>query len=574
MAAFIEVSKTWRWIIGILFFILLTYFTIQFFMVQSIDPILEQGTKTAINKASKGVYRVEFKDFKYNLVTSTLTINGFKLIPDSTRYYYLLSVDSIGPDLFTVYVPEIRIKRINLFHLFSSASLNVHDLILNNPVVEVINHPEAVSDTTEGFDLKNLFEGQFKRLVIGEIKLSKLIVKYKVEKEDAPPPMIVERVNFRLFNLDVDSSSLHDPNKLLYTDDFEFSIEDFSYKMPDSLYSVKVKEMRLSQSEAKIIIDSLEVIPRYNPYRFTKIVGIETDRIALKTQRIELSHIDMGALLNHQKLISGLLTIENSNIDVFRDKRYPENVHRRPKSLHKALKELEFYLKLDTVKVVKANIVYKEHGEESNHAGHISFNNLYASIYGLTNDSLLIHQEKIIADVQAHLYGSNLIKAKLVFDIGDPKGSYDFSGTLSAMALNQFNNFILPSVHVNIEDGKLHEATFYAKVNDDHAVGKMNFRYDDLKIKVLDKDGENGLKQKITSFVANTFVVKKNNPGSAGLREGIIYYKRPPSKSQFHFWGRMLLTGVASSVGISEKSMKKDEVEVNSRKENKKSKKT
>jgi hypothetical protein len=51
-------------------------------------------------------------------------------------------------------------------------------------------------------------------------------------------------------------------------------------------------------------------------------------------------------------------------------------------------------------------------------------------------------------------------------------------------------------------------------------------------------------------------VVKKDNPNGGNLRQGVINFVRDQSKSMFHFWGRLMLTGVASSVGISEDKVK------------------
>lgn len=561
--AFIKVSKVWRWSIGIVFSILIIFFIVQYLMVQSIDPILEEASKTAIKSATKGVYRIEYDDFTFNPASTTLTINGLKLIPDTAKYLHLLEQDSIGPNLYHVSVPELKIRRINLISMILTRSLNIHELILKSPSVEVINHPQAIRDTTEAVDLKDLFSGELKSISVSEIILKDMKLNYQVKEENAPPPFIVNNINFRLFNLNIDSLSLNDPDKLLYTDDFEFKIYDFTYKLPDSLNIIKVKELGLSQSEAKIYMEGFQHVPRYKLYKYAKKVGIQTDRISVSTERIELSHINMPELLSYQNISAGLLTVSNTDIEVFRDKRYPENTKRRPKMPHQAIKDLNFYFKLDTIKVVKANIKYIEHGEDSKEVGEVAFNSLYASIYGLTNDSLLIKKQPLIADVQTLLYNNNLLKANLVLNIGHPRGKFDLKGSLTNMDLKDFNNFLLPVAHVNIENGKLHKAEFTVSADDVSAKGKMVFHYDDLKIKVLDKDGEAGLKQKITSFVANTFVVKKSNPGSGGFREGNISYTRDISKSIFHFWGRIILTGVASSVGISEKAMNKNEAEAN-----------
>jgi hypothetical protein len=303
---------------------------------------------------------------------------------------------------------------------------------------------------------------------------------------------------------------------------------------------------------SRIVLDSAELVPRYSSYEFSKKIGKETDRMAVKIKRVQFDHVDFESLLTEEKFISGLLNIENSAVDVFRDKRYPEDPTRRPKTLHKLLKALDFYLKIDTIKIVKTDIRYREHVEQSSEQAFIDFNNLYASIYNFTNDSAIIKNQQLVVDAQAYLFNKSVLKANLSFDIAHPRGLCQLKGSLNSLDLTKFNDLMLPMASVQIEDGKLHNAAFSITADDYAGRGTMDFKYDNLKIKILDESGESGFKQKITSFVANTFVVKKNNPNGGNLRQGEIYFERVESKSLFHFWGRLLLTGVASSVGISE----------------------
>ena len=81
----------------------------------------------------------------------------------------------------------------------------------------------------------------------------------------------------------------------------------------------------------------------------------------------------------------------------------------------------------------------------------------------------------------------------------------------------------------------------------------MNFRYNNLKVQILNPETNDlkGLNQGIKTFFANTFVVKRRNPNFIFVRPGNIFLQRDPSRAIFHYWGKALLSGAVSSVGIN-----------------------
>ena len=79
------------------------------------------------------------------------------------------------------------------------------------------------------------------------------------------------------------------------------------------------------------------------------------------------------------------------------------------------------------------------------------------------------------------------------------------------------------------------------------SLGEMQMYYHDLKIRFL----KNGIETKktfltrIITFLANSFVVKKNNKS----RTGNVFYIRDRDKSAINYLIKIAMSGMASSVG-------------------------
>ena len=72
--------------------------------------------------------------------------------------------------------------------------------------------------------------------------------------------------------------------------------------------------------------------------------------------------------------------------------------------------------------------------------------------------------------------------------------------------------------------------------------------YRDLRIQLV-KGGDSsktGLGGRIASFLANAFLIRKNNKG----RTGIVYLKRATDRSFFNYLVKMTFSGMATSIGI------------------------
>ena len=209
----------------------------------------------------------------------------------------------------------------------------------------------------------------------------------------------------------------------------------------------------------------------------------------------------------------------------------------------------------------KINITYLEKGNEIYQTGKVELQDFYASCFNVTNQSGRIkNKPNMQVSVQTRLMGKGTLKSDFRFNLSSKSHKFSYQGSLSEMSMTAFNPFIEPLTNISIKEGISKSITFDVDANKNMATGVMNFEYKNLKIAVQKKDKEDkqGIKEKVKSFFANLFVVKKDNPKkNEPLRKAYISYERDPTKSFFNYYWKTLLSGMKTSIGIEQEGMAK-----------------
>jgi len=95
------------------------------------------------------------------------------------------------------------------------------------------------------------------------------------------------------------------------------------------------------------------------------------------------------------------------------------------------------------------------------------------------------------------------------------------------------------------------------EADDDKAIGRLDFYYQDLRIKMNPKDNTswNNIKSKVMNLAANAYV-SRQNPQKGKFTQGIIYFERDKHKSLFNFLWKSTFSGLKSTMGINKKEQK------------------
>jgi hypothetical protein len=100
---------------------------------------------------------------------------------------------------------------------------------------------------------------------------------------------------------------------------------------------------------------------------------------------------------------------------------------------------------------------------------------------------------------------------------------------------------------VKLVSGELDTLSMRAIGREYLALGEMKMYYDNLKIELLKKGTDSGKTffTRLKNFIANTFVIRRNNH----TRTGAVFFIRQRDRSAINYLIKITISGMASSVG-------------------------
>ena len=364
-------------------------------------------------------------------------------------------------------------------------------------------------------------------------------------------------MNVKMVNILVDSAH-RGIKRIFNTDDIRIALNGIRIKTQDGMYTIIPGEIGLSTGISTFWIRDIQVKPNYSNYDFSRKLGYQMDRIELSIKKILISRFNIRQLIIYHKFIAGLITVEDLNVNDYRDKRVPERPDFKPPMPHQALLKLKMYLKIDTVSLNGGRVTYSE--QVNDQPGTLFFDKMNGTVLNLTNDSLLIQRKTMMGvNVSMYLMGKGFMNVNLKIPLGAKKSAFTFSATLSKMELKEVNPMLTKLVTAEITSGKVVKMMIASvKADDDRSIGKMDFYYKDLTIKINSekKDLWSKVKTGAINVAANTFVSNSNPRKNGSFSEGIIYFERDKHKSLFNFLWKSAFSGIKSTIGINKKEQK------------------
>jgi hypothetical protein len=428
---------------------------------------------------------------------------------------------------------------------------NIMD-IGNLTVAEVgANFTMALSEDKE---LNNLRYLPFKRLIINNLNTEKIDFNIEVKEKDRF--YRTKGANLKLQKLTLDSTfNINELHHSLSA----FSLSGKNYKEDiGKFYTISCADYFFSYPGSFFTANDILLESKFNRFEFSRQIQFQTDWFNLKIASLHLKGINLNKLFQ-EELIVRKAEIDEADFTVFRDLQVPLDSSKFVALPQESLRKLKIPVFIDTVKV-RANINIFVAADDGSGIGVVSINDLDGGIYGLKSrdDG---KNKPIELSTKGKLNKLGDFQANVSFDYPSPKSSFRMNGNIGAMEMTSLNEMMIPIAAVEVRSGMSESVVFNFEGNDDFARGNMDFKYNNLKVNILDGDTyqSSGLSNSLVTFFANSFVVRGQNPNFFKFNQGTIFYERDKSRSIFNYWAKALLSGVVSSIGIN--SSKEDEKE-------------
>jgi len=513
------------------------FLVIKLLLITIVEPWAEKKIQAALNKENSD-YVVEIEQVHISVFLGSIDLEAIKVYSkQDTGINHKVSGE----------IAEIKLAGISRFKALFKNDFDIRKIVISDskingtlPPPTQEKKPPIVSPVNvrigkihiENLDLavENLGASKFFFLKNGHLKVHEV----QVSKKDTVSAGVVEKLGFNF------------RESFLVTS--------------DSMYRLTLHNVAYEASTAVLSADRFLIQPSYKDYDFTSRYKLETDRIEGEFRNISVSDFFVADYLKSGTLASSNVEIEKMDLDIFRDKR-KEFPHFKKTTVQQLMYGYPGRLNVDSIGISNGNVTYREHAEEANEAGSISFNKIKAKIYNITNDTIYkTKNEYLELKSEALLMGKSKLFISIKAKLFDEQDAFSLSGYLSDMDAKALNPMLDNNAFIIVTSGNVSSIDFSFNANNYAANGKMTLLYDGLKIAIKNKntDETTGLKERVISLIADIKIMDSNPSPGQEVRTGIIDYKRDPERSIFNYSAKAIMSGIKSSL---EKESKKKKIE-------------
>ena len=503
------------------------------------------STSNLIAKISKfkaplgKTHDLEIGQIDFNRSLQTITIAQLKVNPFSQKN---------RGNQFTVYAPQLSFTAFDINAALKENNFSFDEIKIGNPEIAIEINDSVKGDKFEmvqNLDLFPIVEPYVNKINVKRLQLSNVGLNFNwFEKQ-----LINKKMNLNFREINIGENQI--TGNLLNSKEFEISTTNLKTITKNYLYEFTVDSLVYNSAKHNILFKNFRINPLLAKEEFPRRTGYQTDYLNAKVDYVELVNIDENLWLKEKILVSEALVFGKTDMNIFRNKRYPFNVNQRPPWPQDLIKEIKQPFIFDSIILVPSYIKYSELMDISDEPGFIEFNNLTINAGKISNIEEITKQFKNFKiNASAQLFNKATLSTKFNFDLSDKNYAHTVTGSLDKMPLKALNVMIEKSEPISVETGNLNRFDFDISFNGNKATGELYFGYDDFKISVLELDYEGAKKSKLASFWANKMILNSKNPKGNTFLPETISYERDIQRSVINYWWKAIFTGSKNTLGI------------------------
>jgi len=557
--------KVWKWIAGIIIVLIAVIASISIYFSIRWKPVLTQKIKDVVYNGSSHLYHIDFKDIHLNIVTGSVTVDSILLAPDTAVFNERKKLGMAPTHLFQVKLEKLQLRRISILTIYFKRKIEMNDIILEHPSINMIYHKVFKKPTPvkERRSLYDRISKTLKSVHINGVKIEDADFDY-ISGATGRVLNSVKHLNVHVKDILIDAHSRADTTRFYYTKDISFEMTGYHSLSKNKMYTMKVDTITGSAAGKNIHIRGLKMIPMYPEIQFSKMLKTQKDRYNLAFDRIDFNGVNFYRLNIRGILHAKSLRIKNGDAKVFMNREMPPGHGDKSGNFpHMALRRLPIETTIDTLKLRGVNIAYTEYNPISQEKGTVHIERLNGNVFNVTNDSASLSRNRYaVAELNAYMIRAAQLTIRINFDLLAKNAAFTFKGNIGKMDMVKLNPLAKSLGLVKVESGQIQKIDFDVRANAKGSRGTMHMYYNNLKIELL-KEGEDGQpakKKGLLSFLANTLVVKDENPAKGKpVRTADIVFERPPGASFFNLLWKSVFIGMRETVGLGIIPMKTPE---------------
>ncbi len=550
--------KRWYWIGGVLGGLIVLLGIGALVLSAKWKPLLSTKIKEGVTNASNGLYQINFQDIHLNVLTGTAVLDSITLMPDTTVFAQLKAKKEAPTHLFRIKLDHLKISRVGLLNAYFNKKINLTAIILDHPSIDMVYH-KVTKKTDTIKDTRTLYQQiskSLKSISVAQIKVIDADFDYYNGKNKLNS---IKHLTVSVKDVLIDSAAQFDTTRIFHSKNIGFELLGYKSVTKDKMYTLKIDSIQGSITGRDLEIRGLKMIPMYEKLPFSRKFKFQTERYDLNFRQINFAGVDYVGLNNNGELLVKQINIVSATADIFMNRAaQPTTADKWQNFPHVALRRIPIPTIIERLKIKKTNVSYGEYNPKTKELGTIKLDGLNGVITNLTNDSSrLTTNNHAYADLTTYVMGAAKLNVKINFNLTAANAAFHYKGTVGSFDLKALNPISKPLGQIAIETGNVNSISFDISANNRGANGKVNFFYNDLKIKLLGKTDEGKTKKKgLLSFLANTILVKDDNIKGETARVAVVTHEREGPASFFNLMWKTIFKGMREIVGVGIVPMK------------------
>ena len=487
---------------------------------------------------------VSIEKTKFSLFDRSLVFNNIHISPDKASMESLKKNELNKKSLHKISISRLKLRGIHLTPLLLSKQVRINKLIIDDPLYQNFKTGEKETSEKEvkGFELDSIHIKDIKGFQLDVIKVTKLkvqvidVLRNDVTFENKP-------LSFEVSGFKLEETT---PNyfQLLPVEEV-FEMTRIKVEFPKLKYHFSIDALKYHFEEDYLQISNLKYQPTINKLTLANSYTFNTEIYDLKIKDVKIYQLDFEKIIESKGLFVDSVRLESFDFKVYKDKRKPFDLNKRPKLPHQNLKMMKMPLMIHKISIVKSDLVYEEKLEHKNVLMKVTMEDLKANIFNIT--SIKKYRDvPMKIDMTSKFMGGADLNVDMLLPLADNQNTFFFSGYLGPSKMKFFDSAVIPALGLKILKGKIDRISFQGSANNYNSQGTMTMLYQDLKADVFKK--KNSDKNEILSWSVN-HLLHKSNPGKNGeVREATMKFERVMYKGMGNYLWKTLQNGIVNTI--------------------------
>lgn len=519
---------------------------------------LERHLNTPLAEATDGRYRVDIETVDWGRLVWSVRLTGLALRPDSTARAEGAGASTFSDrsgTRFRASAREVRLDGLHWWPLIWRRTLTLDAVKVHRPQVRIRETPSLGKSDRDSLSLglgSSSAVGALQAINVHQVGVQGGLL--TVGGKETPPRDSLWGVSLRFDSLSTQVAYPQSLRRFLVAHFVRGGFEGYWRAIPDRPYTLRLGAGQGAKGDSTLSVEALRFAPSVSDTTFMRQHAYRVNRVRAGARRVEVEGIDYRRFVADGAVLASVARVDSLQVEVYRDNHLPERPHDPPPPMpHEVVQDLHQALRIDTVRVRNGDIRYAKRPEEVPETGTISFQDLWASLYNVTNDpDRMTASTPAVVEVWTEVNGAGRLRATLRLPLLASDLTFGMHGRLGPMDATAFNETFVNLGGVRIERGQVDSLWFEASVEQGVASGSLQSVYRTLEIETLDKaTGRRGLRNRLKTVLVNGLALRsKNVPGEGALHTGRIRHEHSPDKSFFKFLWLTLRSGIYSLVGV------------------------